>query len=245
MMILAGLFIGLQYRTHNSFVIDTINGLIHFPHFKMQVESANSAGNAKQLYFNNDDNLTVPAWPTILSQPSHDYPIQWTTRDAVTLLDKFIETTIVLASHSMSTTIHMKVTITVTKTTELLSNIWKNLKVLSSTYWPWNNLYSLNQWWCNSKTDSEGHSDLFTYVCELLWTNEPEYKLICSVFPEPKTLAKPKITPQYSVEHLVKFLTWNEMRDWSQRSTQGGEKNVNDSTLQIHCWWRKKQLKES
>ena len=44
---LTGPIIGLHFMKHNSVVIDTTHGLIHFPHLTMQVKSAWSQGSAK------------------------------------------------------------------------------------------------------------------------------------------------------------------------------------------------------
>ena len=39
--------IGLHFMSHNSVVLDTTHGLIHFPHLTMQVKSASSQARAK------------------------------------------------------------------------------------------------------------------------------------------------------------------------------------------------------
>ena len=44
---LTGPIIGLHFMRHNSVVIDTTYGLIHFPQLKMQVKSAASEASAK------------------------------------------------------------------------------------------------------------------------------------------------------------------------------------------------------
>ena len=44
---LTGPIVGLHFMRHNSVVIDTSHGLIHFPHLTMQVKSASSEASVK------------------------------------------------------------------------------------------------------------------------------------------------------------------------------------------------------
>ena len=48
---LTGPIIGLHFMKHNSVVIDTTHGLIHFQHLTMQVKSASSQASAKLNLF--------------------------------------------------------------------------------------------------------------------------------------------------------------------------------------------------
>ena len=57
---LTGPIIGLHFTKHNSVVIDTTHGLIHFPHLTMQVKSALSQTSAKPQPVLIHDNITIP-----------------------------------------------------------------------------------------------------------------------------------------------------------------------------------------
>ena len=57
---LTGPIIGLHFMRHNSVVIDTTHGLIHFPHLTMQVKSALSQKSAEPQVVLIHDNITIP-----------------------------------------------------------------------------------------------------------------------------------------------------------------------------------------
>ena len=59
-----GPIIGLRFMKHNSVVIDTTHGLVHFPHFTMQVKSASSQASAKPQPVLIHDNATIPQMTT-------------------------------------------------------------------------------------------------------------------------------------------------------------------------------------
>ena len=60
--------IGLHFMRHNSVVIDTTNGLIHFPHLTMQVKSALSQTSVKPQAVLIHDKITIPQMTTKQSQ---------------------------------------------------------------------------------------------------------------------------------------------------------------------------------
>ena len=57
---LTGPIIGFHFMRHNSVVIDTTHGLIHFPHLTVQVESALSQTSVKPQAGLIHDNITIP-----------------------------------------------------------------------------------------------------------------------------------------------------------------------------------------
>ena len=61
---LTGPIIGLHFMRHNSVVIDTTHGLIHFPHLTMQVKSALSRTSAKPPAVLIHDSITMPQLTT-------------------------------------------------------------------------------------------------------------------------------------------------------------------------------------
>ena len=56
--------IGLHYMRHNSVVIDTTHGLIHFPLLAMGVKNASSQKSAKTPAFLIHDSITIPQLTT-------------------------------------------------------------------------------------------------------------------------------------------------------------------------------------
>ena len=65
---LTGPFLGLHFMRHNSVVIDTTHGLIHFPHMTMQVKSASSKTSANPQTVLIHDSITIPQMRAKLSQ---------------------------------------------------------------------------------------------------------------------------------------------------------------------------------
>ena len=61
---LAGPIIGLHFMRHNSVVIETTHGLIHFPHLTMQVKSALSQTSTEPQAVLNHDSITIPQTTT-------------------------------------------------------------------------------------------------------------------------------------------------------------------------------------
>ena len=65
---LTGLFMGSNFMGHNSVVIDTTHGLIHFPHLTMQVKSAASETSAKfQVVFIHHSAIVPPRTTKIVT----------------------------------------------------------------------------------------------------------------------------------------------------------------------------------
>ena len=115
---LTGPIIGLHFTRHNSVVIDTTHGLIHFPHLTMQVKSALSQTSVKPQAVLIPDNITIPQMTTKTITAFVDHTSEWNTTGTLTPVEKFTETASLLISHSMSTKIDRKIAIRVTSTTE-------------------------------------------------------------------------------------------------------------------------------
>ena len=97
--------IGLHFLRNNNVVIDTTDGLIHFPHLTMQVKTASSETTTKPQPVIMDEELTIPSATTKTITTFIDHPSKWKTTGTVTPLEKFTETASLLISHSMSTII--------------------------------------------------------------------------------------------------------------------------------------------
>ena len=98
---LTGPVIGLHFMRHNSVVIDTTHGLIHFPHLTMQVKSALSQTNAKLQAVLIHGNITIPQMTTKTVTASVDHISEWNTTGTVTPVEKFTESASLINSHSM------------------------------------------------------------------------------------------------------------------------------------------------
>ena len=86
---LTGPFIGLHFMRHNSVVIDTTHGLIHFPHLTMQVKSALSQTSVKPQVVVIHDNITIPQMTTKTITAFVDHVSEWNTAGTVTPVEKF------------------------------------------------------------------------------------------------------------------------------------------------------------
>ena len=64
---------------NNSVVIDTTHGLIHFPHFTMQLKTASSETTTKSQPVITDDALTIPPTTTKSITTFLDHPSKWNT----------------------------------------------------------------------------------------------------------------------------------------------------------------------
>ena len=69
---------------HNSVVIDTTHGLIHFPHLTMQVKSASFQTSAKPQVVLIHDNIPIPQMTTRTITAFVDLVSEWNTTGTVT-----------------------------------------------------------------------------------------------------------------------------------------------------------------
>ena len=93
---------------HNSVVIDTTLGLIHFPHLTMQAKNAEIEASAKPQPVLHQDNRTVPPMTTKPITAFVDHPSEWHTTGTVTPVGIFTEAAGLVISHSISTIIDKK-----------------------------------------------------------------------------------------------------------------------------------------
>ena len=124
---LTGPIIGCShFMKHNSVVIDTTHGLIHFPQLTMQVKRASSQASAKLQPVLIHDSITVPQMTTKTITAFVDHSSEWNTTGTVTPVEKFTKTASLIISYSMSTIIDRKIAVRVTNTTETPYTINKN-----------------------------------------------------------------------------------------------------------------------
>ena len=84
---LTGPVIGLHIMRHNSVVIDTRHGLIHFPHLTMQGESALSQTSAKPQTVLIHDSITIPQMTTRTITAFVDHLWEWNTTGTLNPLE--------------------------------------------------------------------------------------------------------------------------------------------------------------
>ena len=126
---LTGPIIGLHFMKHNSVVMDTTHGLIHFPHLTMQVKSASSQASTKPQLVLIHDSITIPQMTTKLITAFVDHVSEWNTTGTVTPVEKFTEAASLIISRSMSTIIDRKIAVRVTNTMESPYTINKNTQI--------------------------------------------------------------------------------------------------------------------
>ena len=172
---LTGPIIGLHFMKHNSVVIDTTHGLIHFPHLTMQVKTASSQASAKPQPVLIHDGLTIPQMTTKTITAFVDHSSEWNTTGTVTPVEKFTEAASLIISHSMSLIIDKKIAVRVTKTTESPYTINKNTQIAEfSVVTPEQSKFIKPVDTAILSMIPEGDPDLVSYLTELLRTNKPD-----------------------------------------------------------------------
>ena len=184
---LTGPIIGLHFMKHNSVVIDTTHGLIHFPHLTMQVKSALSKTSAKPQAVLIHDNITIPQMTTKTVKAFVDHVSEWNTTVTVTPVKKFTVTASLIKSHSMSTIIDRKIAVRVTNTTESPYTINKNTQIAEfSVVTPEQSKFIKPVDMAILSMIPEGDADLITYLTELLRANKPDQQKNTFWFPTPE-----------------------------------------------------------
>ena len=184
---LTGPIIGLHFMRHNSVVIDTTHGLIHFPLLKMRVKSALNQTCTKPQAVLIHDSITIPQKTTKPITAFVDHVSEWNTTGTVTPVEKFTETAILIISHSMSNIFDRKIAVRVTNTTESQYTINKNTQIAEFS------VVTTEQSKFVKPVDMEilsmipeGDPDLIKYLTELLRTNKPDQQTNTFWFPTPE-----------------------------------------------------------
>ena len=126
---LTGPIIGLLFMRHNSVVINTTHGLIHFPHLTMQAQRALSQTSAKPQAVLFPDSITIPQMTIKTLTAFIDHLSEWNTTGTVTPVERFTKTASLIKSHSMSTITDRNIAVRVTNTTESPYTINKNTQI--------------------------------------------------------------------------------------------------------------------
>ena len=184
---LTGPIIGLHFMRHNSVVIDTTHGLIHFPHLTMQVKSALSQTSAKPQAVLIHDSITIPQQTTKTITAFVDHVSEWNRTATVTPVEKITETASLIISHSMSTIFDRKIAVRVTNTTESPHTINKNTQIAEfSVVTPEQSKFIKPVDMAILSMIPEGDPDLITYLTDLLRTKRQDQETNTFWFPTPE-----------------------------------------------------------
>ena len=184
---LTGPIIGLHFIRHNSVVIDTTHGLIHFPHLTMPVKSALTQTCSKPQAVLNHDSTTIPQQTTKTITAFVDNVSEWNTTGTVTPVERFTETGSLIKSHSMSTITHRKIAVRVTNTTESPYTINKNTQIAKFfVVIPEQTKFIKPVDMAILSMIPEGDPDLIIYLTELLRTNKQGEQTNTFWFPTPE-----------------------------------------------------------
>ena len=184
---LTGPIKGLRFMRHNSVVIDTTHGLIHFPHLAMQLKSALSQTSAKTQVAPIRDSITIPQMTTKTITAFVDHLLEWNTTGTVTPVEKLTEAASLIISHSMSTIIDRKIAIRVTNATESPYTINKDTQIAEfSVVTPEQSKFFEPVDTAILTVIPEGDPDLITYLNMLFRTNKPDQQTNFFWFPTPK-----------------------------------------------------------
>ena len=165
--------------TNNGVVIDTTQGLIHFPHLTMQLKTASSETTTRPQPVITDEALTIPPTTTKTIAAFIDHPSKWNTTGTVTPLEKITETASLLISHSMSTIIDKRIAVRVTTTTESPYLIKKHTQTAEfSVVTPEQSEHIKPVDVAILSMIPQGDPDLTAYLKKLLRTNKPAKQYI-------------------------------------------------------------------
>ena len=251
---LTGPIIGLPFMKHNSVVIDTTHGLIHFPHLTLQVKIALSQTSAKPQLVLIHDKITKPQMTTKTITAFVDYLSGWNTTGTVTPVEKFTEAASLIISHSMSTIFDRKIAVRVTNTTESPYTINKNTRIVEfSVVTPEQSKFIKPVDTAILSMIPEGDPDLIAYLIELLRTNKPDHQNNTFWFPTPENPGntdehtpiqtrilkelrelqrKEKLNPKEDIESRMEFL---KRFDWTNTLLTETEKQaVEDILFEYH-----------
>ena len=184
---LTGPIIGLHFMEHNSVVIDTKHGLIHFPHLTMQVKSPLNQTSAKPQPVLIHDGITIPQMTTKPITAIVDHSSEWNTTGTMTPVEKFTEAASLIISHLMSTINDRKRAVRVTNTTDSPYTINKNTQIAEfSVVTPEQSKFIKPVDMAILSMIPEGDPNLVTYLTELLRTNKPDQQNNTFWFPTPE-----------------------------------------------------------
>ena len=209
---------------HNSVVIDTTDGLIHFPHLTMQVKSASSGTSAKPQAVLIHDNITVPPITTKTITAFVDHSSEWNTTGTVTPVEKFKEPASLIIFHSISTITDTNIAVRVTNASESPYINNKNTQFADfSVVTPEQCKFIKPVDMAILRMIPEGDPDLITYLNELLKMKNQIIRTLPSGFRHLKMLAKLRIIPQFRDESSKSCAKCNTKKNKTPKITSNHE----------------------
>ena len=198
---LTGPIRSLHFMRHNSVIIDTTHGLIHFPHLTMQIKCALSQTSTTPQVVLIHDSITIPQMTIYTITAFVDHLSEWNTTRTVTTVEKFREAASLIISHSISTIIDRKVAVRVTNTTESPYTINKNTQIAEfSVVTPEQSKFIKPADTAIFCMTPKGDPDLITYLAELLRLNKADQQNNTFWFRHPKFLATHRMIPRFKHE---------------------------------------------
>ena len=209
---LKGSIIKLHFKKHNSVVIDTTHGLIHFPHLTMQGKKAWSGTSAKPQVVLIHDSITVPQLTTKANTAFVEHLSEWNKTGTVTPVEKFSEAASLLISDSILTVIDSETAVRVTNTTKSPYSINKNTQIAEFS------VVTTEQSKFIKPVDTailstilEGDPGLTTFLTEILRTNKRDQQNKTFRFPTPEN-------PGNKEDHTpIQTRSLKEMRELQQK----------------------------
>ena len=212
---------------HNSVVIDTTHGLIHFPHLTTQVKSASGQASGKTQAVLIYDSITMPQMATKTITAFVDHISEWNTTGTVTPVEKFTEAANLIKFHSMSTITDTKKAVRLINTTESPYTINKNTQIAEFS------VVTLERSKFIQPVDMEilsmipeGDPDLVSCLTELLRTNKPNQQNDTFSFPK---LENPGNTEDHTP---IRTRILTELREL-QRREKLSPKDVIESRVEV------------
>ena len=206
---------------HNSVVIDTTDGLIHFPHLTMQVKSASSGTSAKPQAVLIHDNITVPPITTKTITAFVDHSSEWNTTGTVTPVEKFKEPASLIIFHSISTITDTNIAVRVTNASESPYINNKNTQFADfSVVTPEQCKFIKPVDMAILRMIPEGDPDLITYLNELLKMKKPDHQNTTFWFQTPENAGK--IEDHTPIQRRI----LKELREMQHKEKQNPKDNV-------------------
>ena len=250
MKYLTGPIFGLHFMKHNSVVIDTTHGLIHFPQLTMQVKSASGQASAKPQPVLIHDSTTIPQMTMKTITAFVDHSSEWKTTGTVTPVENFTEAASLIISHSMSTIFDRKIAVPVTNTTGSPYTINKSTQIDEfSVLTPEQSKFIKPVDTAILCMIPESDPDLVIYLIELLRTKKPDQQNNIFWFPTPEDPGntedhtpiqiriltelrelqrREKLNPKDDIESRTEFL---KRDDWTDKLLAETEKQAVENIL--------------
>ena len=230
---LTGSIIGLPFLRINSVVIDTAHGLIHFPHFTMQVKTASSESNSKNQPVTTDGTLVIPLRTTKTITVFLDHPSEWNPTGTVTPLEKFAETASLLIAQPLSTNFDKRTTVRVNKTTESPYLIKKNTPIGVLRSYSGQFKHIKPKYMAILSMIPQKHPYLTAYLNQSLRTSKPEQQNNTFLFPTPEKNGKPEDHTPKQTRVLRELIELKKKKTSIHKRAQNPERSSSNVLIEL------------